>query len=75
MARIWWRTLKATMEDLSAVMFIFCTSDNSPDKFQFQVSGRFSEMIHFFAFLLQKLRVKLIVVTFSIRDLFCLTEE
>ena len=36
------------MQDGSAVMFMFCTSDNSPGKFQFQVSGRFSEMINFF---------------------------
>ena len=35
------------MMDLSAVLFMFCTSDNSAGRFQFkfQVSSRFSEMI------------------------------
>ena len=56
MVRIWWVSLKATMEDWSAVMFMFCTSDNSPFKFQFQVSGRFSEMIIFFRFLVAEIK-------------------
>ena len=34
MVRIWWPTLNTTMEDWSAVMFMFCTSDNNAGKFQ-----------------------------------------
>ena len=46
MVRICW---PISMENWSAVMFMFCTSDNSAGKFHFpfKFQGRFSEMIIF----------------------------
>ena len=55
------------MQDGSAVMFMFCTSDNSAGKFQFRVSGGFPEMIHIvFRFLVAEINLKGLINSGSI---------